>query len=391
MKLKHFIQAHVLLVLFMYAIFLSGITYLLHKSGTFKTIGTGVYVLDPAVDNKYQIKPIDTLSYGFLPYWSVGDFNTNDLNNLTDIAYFSLFLNDNGSIDTNNNHYTVWKSSQSLYSIVSKAKKQGVRLSITVSIHDNEKIENFLYCGEICWARSLAAINNEIEQSGFKGLNFDFENVGDTDPRLSTAYADYVSYISKHLKDKYEDKFLIVVSTYGDSVEKRRITDISKLNNSDVDYLFIMAYDFFRPNSNIAGPVAPLTGAQTDYHYDVTTMTKDYLTQIDASKLILGIPLYGLNFIVEEPRPYATRIPGNDFIDYSIQQNLGAVKGVATRENANIEWDEQSNTPYFTYYKPAEGVHRIVFFENDQSIDLKKKFASDNFFAGVGYWALGYE
>jgi spore germination protein YaaH len=388
--MKKFFAFHSFSVLALYATLLVSIVLIYLKWGTFsKFVDPQTNFLSPQNDNQYHLKPIETISYGFLPYWSVKDFNE-DLNELTDIAYFSIFLNPNGSIDKNNNHYTVWKNSMDLYSIVNLAKKEGVRLSLTVSIHDNDAIDEFLNCGTPCWELSFSDVSVELDSSDFKGINFDFENVGDTPSTLSTVYSEYISYMSKKLKQEYGKDFLVVVSTYGDSVEKRRITNIESLNNRDVDYLFIMAYDFFRPNSNIAGPVAPLTGANTNYHYDITKMTQDYLKFIDPTKLILGIPTYGINFIVEKPEPYSTRIPGNDFIEYSIQQNLGAIDVLIERETPEIKWDESSKTPYFTYYKPFEGVYRLVFFENDKSIQLKKDFAEKQGFAGVGYWALGY-
>ena len=374
-----------------YALILFGITTLFIYFGTFKALGTNqINLLEPKVNNFYQIKPITTIKYGFLPYWSIETFNTNELNNLTDLTYFSLFLNSNGTVDKSSNHYQMWENSDKLYYINQKAKEQGVRLNLTVSIHDNQTIETFLTCGQPCWKTSLTQVEDQISSSGYKGINFDFENVGNTPDTLSKLYAEYVVFMSNNLKQKYGNSFLIVVSTYGDSVVKNRITKISYLNTPEINYLFVMAYDFFRPNNDVAGPTAPLTGANSKYHYDITKMTEDYLTQITADKIILGIPLYGLNFIVEKPEPYAKRVLGNDVIQYSIQQNLGAINFLRKRENAEVKWDQVSNTPYFTYYKTVEGVHRIVFFENEKSIKLKQEFAINKGFSGVGYWALGY-
>lgn len=373
-----------------YALILLGITALFIHFGTFKALGTEVNVIEPEVENNYQLKPITTVKYGFLPYWSIADFNESKLEGLTDIAYFSLFLYRNGTIDKSSNHYAYWQDSDTLYFINQKAKNKGIRLSLTVSIHDNETIESFLVCGTTCWQNSLNQVDAEIINSDYKGINFDFENTGETSDYISKLYADYIKYMSDNLKQKHGQSFLVVVSTYGDSITKNRITKISYLNIPEIDYMFVMAYDFFRPNNDIAGPVAPLTGANTKYHYDVTKMTEDYMTQTTSDKLILGMPLYGLNFIVEKPEPYSKRIPGNETIQYSIQQHLSAIDDIILRENAEVKWDTVSSTPYFTYFKPVEAVNRIVFFENEQSLKLKEDFALNKGFAGVGYWALGY-
>lgn len=374
-----------------YALILLGITALFIYFGTFKALGTQINVIEPEVENTYQLKPITTIKYGFLPYWSIATFSESELDSLTDLAYFSLFLNSNGTIDKSSNHYSYWKESDTLYFINQKAKNKGIRLSLTVSIHDNETIEKFLLCGATCWQTSLNQVDTEIVESDYKGINFDFENVGDTPDQISKLYAEYIKYMSDNLKQRHGSSFLVVVSTYGDSITKNRITNISYLNIPEINYMFVMAYDFFRPNNDIAGPVSPLTGANTKYHYDITKMTEDYLTQTTPDKLILGMPLYGLNFIVEKPEPYAARIPGNEAIQYSIQQHLSAINEIIVRENAEVKWDSVSSTPYFTYFKPVEAVNRIVFFENEQSLKLKEDFALGKGFSGVGYWALGYK
>lgn len=338
---------------------------------------------------KFVPKNTDKIVYGFLPYWSVTTYNQ-DFNKITDLAYFSLFLNESGKVNTSDQTYTIWKEGKVFNQILENSAKNGVRNHVTVSIHDNDSINNFLNC-QSCYQTSLDSIRSEINSKKYiHGVNFDFEYVGEVEITTANKYSDYIKYMSAELKKEYGKNFMVVVSTFGDSFKKSRLTNILTLKNSGVDYFFVMSYDYFTPSNDTAGPVSPLIGAGKNYNYDVTSTITDYLKILDSKKIIMGIPLYGLNYIVESPTPYAKRIPGDDSIGYSIQQNLSEIFKLQNRERAEVLVDKVSSMPYFTYISDT-GVNRIVFFENQQSLIEKIGLSTRLKLAGVGFWALGYE
>ena len=346
-------------------------------------------------DNHYTLKNSQKISYGFLPYWSVGNYSPN-FDAVTDIVYFTFFLNSDGSIkkfDENGSldpSYNTWQSNGKLQTIIKESHAEGVRVSLTIAIHDNEGIENFLNCTK-CWENSYAELNTEVSKQGILGLNLDFEYVGDIPPGLDKKYADYATFLSNKFKKSHGNNFIVVVSTYADAAYKNRLMNLKYLNIPEIDYLFIMAYDFYRPTSDTSGPVAPISGAPQKYEYDLTLMIKDYLQRIPSSKLILGVPFYGYNWIVSGWAPYSKRIPGNDYIGYSVSQHYDAIKEKIDSEGLNVLWDEDAKSPYFTYYNYGAGVIRQVFFENQESVKEKIELAEKSGFAGVGAWALGYE
>jgi spore germination protein YaaH len=152
-----------------------------------------------------------------------------------------------------------------------------------------------------------------------------------------------------------------------------------------------MAYDFHYPNSDRAGPVAPINKVEDYTSYDINQMLKDYLKTIPPNKIILGVPYYGYNWVVESQTPYALRIPGDDYVGYSISQTYEDVAETILEINPEILWDESAKVPYFTYVSPTNGSYRMVYFENPDSLREKYKLVNSNNLGGVGIWALGYD
>jgi len=152
-----------------------------------------------------------------------------------------------------------------------------------------------------------------------------------------------------------------------------------------------MAYDFHRPTSETAGPVSPMNSAGTNSDYDLNLMIKDFLSQIAPNKLILGVPYYGYNWVVENGDKYAKRIEGTDLMGYSESEIYDNIMKDIDELNLNVMWDEAAQVPYYTYVSPDTGSTRQVYFENEQSLIKKYELVKKQNLAGIGIWALGYD
>ena len=338
-------------------------------------------------DNKYIV-------YGFLPYWSLDKIKYLHLDKLTDISYFALSINPDGSFSKTTEEgymepgYNNWKNSEDLNDLIKQAKKHGVRISLTVISHTDATSDYFLNCSS-CWPRFVANLKKELDSKGLRDVNLNFEYSDLTSGATADKYTQFADFVNTEL-DKYYGKSFVVVSTFADSVIKPRVTKIQDLGNK-ADALFIMAYDFHRPESDNAGPVAPIGGAGIKTEYDINTMINDYLQKVKPEKLILGVPYYGYNWVVEWGGDYAKRIPGNDYIGYSQSQTYETIMKSILKIKPKVMWDEIGQVPYFTYISPETGSRRQVYFENQESLKLKYVLAKTNNFAGIGIWALGYD
>ena len=332
--------------------------------------------------------------YGYLPYWSLDNAKYIQLDRLTDISYFGLTLDANGTFrkvlddGTAEPGYNTWKTSKELKKLIDNSKRHGVRFSVTIIAHEDDVSGEFLNCTP-CWDTFITELERELNSKNIRDVNLNFESSDLVDANTANKYTEFAKFVNEKLDAKYTNSF-VVVATFADSLVKPRMTIIGDLAKY-VDALFIMAYDFHQPTSDNAGPVAPIGGAGIYGEYDIQTMLKDYLTVAPPNKFILGVPYYGYNWVVVENEPYATRIAGNDAIGYSQSQPYSFIMDTILENNPKILWDDLAQVPYFTYISPSTGSLRSVYFENADSLRTKYRLAKNSNMLGVGIWALGYD
>ncbi|MDD3833766.1 MAG: glycosyl hydrolase family 18 protein, partial [Oscillospiraceae bacterium] len=66
--------------------------------------------------------------------------------------------------------------------------------------------------------------------------------------------------------------------------------------------------------------------------------------------------------------------------------NTAAVN-LAARENAEIQFDEESQSPFFNYYDD-QGREHEVWFEDARSIQAKLELVNEYNLGGVSYWTV---
>ena len=332
--------------------------------------------------------------YGFLPYWSLENSKYIQIDKLTDIAYFSLSIEPNGKITrilddgTEEPGYTYWRKSKALKDLVQKAKNNNVRVALTIISHQDDVSEKFLGC-QSCWKTFMKELKTELNFQKITDVNLDFEHHELVDEAVADKYTQFIKFVKTELGNEYTDSS-VVVSAFADSFVKPRITKPKEIAKY-ADGLFIMAYDFHQPSSENAGPVSPIGGAGVVQEYDIKTMLNDYMKNVSSSKLILGVPYYGYNWVVDSKEPNAKRIEGDDLIGFSQSQYYSNIVDTALDYNIEPSWDEIGQVPFFSYISNSTGSIRQVYYENPKSIKIKYDMAKDKNLRGVGIWALGYD
>ena len=130
----------------------------------------------------------------------------------------------------------------------------------------------------------------------------------------------------------------------------------------NVDYLNIMTYDHSHASP---GPIAPL-----DWVNRVLQYTRGQ--GVDMSKVLLGIPYYGVDWSTTDSGvSYTRRASG-------MAELLELAKGSVQRDSSQI--------PYFNY-TDALGVH-TVYFDDAQSWNAKLELLNQYRLGGVGAWSL---
>ncbi|MFH1648658.1 MAG: glycosyl hydrolase family 18 protein [Patescibacteria group bacterium] len=333
--------------------------------------------------------------YGYLPYWSIENSEYLQLDKLTHIAYFGLYLNPDGSFmettlgeddsiitePAKNN----WENNDELSKLIRKASRRDIRFALTVIAHIDEDIDAFLDCRS-CWDTLLNNLRTELDKKDITDVNLNFEYAGFTEEDKQEKFVELTKFLNEELDKTYEDSFL-VVSAFADSIEEKRVSSKLEKLGKAADAIFIMGYDFHRPQSDSVGPVAPIEGPG----FNITQMLKEHLSKVPPNKVILGVPYYGYNWIVEDDSEYAKRIDGSDLNGFSQSQSYETVLETIIEVDPILKWNEEGKAPYFTYVSPETASLRTAYYENADSLAVKYDLINQNNLAGVGIWALGYD
>ena len=160
------------------------------------------------------------------------------------------------------------------------------------------------------------------------------------------------------------------LSTYINEAALPRLVPIENVEQH-VDSFIIMGYDFHTP-SGASGAVAPLNGQVSLIGY-----MQSYLEKVEPSKLILALPHYGYDWK-----------EGGEKEEHRI---LPYVIANEESKKYGVQWDEITQTPWYSYVDPESGEKRITHFENIRSLGLKYDYINSKDLKGVGIWAMGYE
>lgn len=204
----------------------------------------------------------------------------------------------------------------------------------------------------------------EMRDGGFVGIDVDFEFLGKA---LAASYAAFLQELSQAVHTAGGYLMAAVAPKTSDTqpgvlYEGHDYAAIGKA----VDQVLLMTYEW----GYTYGPpmaVAPI-GA-------VRRVVEFALTQMEPGKILLGFPNYAYDWTL----PFtagATRA-----------QSIGneAAPLLAAQYGAEIQFDEQAQTPYFTYLDEAGQPHE-VWFEDARSALAKFGLLTEYGLSGLGYW-----
>ncbi len=235
--------------------------------------------------------------------------------------------------------------------------------------------------------RLASHLKSLIAEKNLDGLNLDFEYAGNPTLTQQHQFTDFVTTLTNQLKLQFP-QIEISLDVFADSALKPRIWDVNKLAQV-IDYFVVMAYDFHRPSSPVAGPIAPLRGGGESWELDVTQSLTSFLTIVPPSKLVLGVPYYGYGWHTTSATPLATTYPDSgELATFNRIQNLIRHPDNSIT-NLSINWNAVAFSPYLTYQQSGRWYQ--IWFEDERSLKLKYDLVKQTGLAGVALWALGYD
>lgn len=254
--------------------------------------------------------------------------------------------------------------------LLAEATRFGLRKRMVITPLDvNERFNNQLVVmvlSDVAMRENL--INNILQtmtDKGYQALDIDFEFIPG---EFRDAYVAFIAEVRGRLAPQgYQVSVAVPPKTSDDQPGLLyEGIDYAGIGNA-ADTVFLMTYEWgYRFGPPMA--IAPIPSVRRVLDYAVSVIPRE--------KIDMGIP----NYAYDWPLPYERGVTEAETIG-----NVEAVRR-AFRYDAEIQYDEQSQAPFFYY--TLDGVEHVVWFEDVRSIAAKYDLIEEYGFRGGGYWNL---
>ena len=273
---------------------------------------------------------------------------------------------------------------------IATARRRGV--PIVASVLDGTKADVMagILADPAQRARHVAALATFAATDKWAGIDLDYEQFAFADGRDTWAATrpNWVAFVSDLAARLHADGRTLTVSippvfdggqtgTSGYWVyDYAAITPL-------VDTVRVMAYDY-SVASGSPGPIAPLSWVDA-------VIAATARVSGDPSKLVLGIPLYGYNWVVATSGTCPPSAEGN------ISLSTREMTALAARRKATPTFDKANYEMTFSYELPVSAAgasctqSREVRYVDANGAQIRMQHAVDGGFGGVSLFAFGYE
>lgn len=280
--------------------------------------------------------------------------------NLTYLAPFSYEIQEDGSLKApplDNFKEIAQQNDAGLMMVVTNLAEDGFNAELGRTILSDEALQDQL----------LDNIIQITKQVGFQDVHFDMEFLP---PEMKESYNQFL----RKAKNRLSAEGLLISTALAPKTSAEQEGAWYEAHDYGahgeiVDFVVLMTYEWGYSGGppRAVSPIGPVTEV-VDYA----------LTEMPASKILLGQNLYGYDWTL----PYE---PGGEFAKaISPQQAIQ----IARENNVSISYDEVEQAPYYTYTDTAGNEHE-VWFEDARSIQRKFDLIKDRGLLGISYWKLG--
>ena len=315
-----------------------------------------------------------------------------NLDLIRDISPFWYGLTGESSIK---DKYALGKYTTPKEQVIARLKANGVLLLPTITDDNNKLVLANLLANPTSRSNIVQTIKSLVLKYNYDGIDLDFETFYTQDGRSSWAALkpNWIAFIKELSTALHDQGKLLSVTTPPDfAPETKRAgnwiyswAEIGPL----IDRLRIMAYDF---STTSPGPIGPLPWTEDGVKYAIT--------QMPASKVFLGIPGYG--------RDWITKVEGVCPKDFTSSVVVGAKAAVVMREAPNLAASNNALPTYnttnaestFTYKKtyvdPTNSASfctasRTVWYPDERSYAARTNLVGKYRLGGIAVWTFGME
>ena len=332
---------------------------------------------------------------GWLPDYSLSRNLPTVEGNLDLIRDISPFWYGLSGATTIKDKYALGRYTTPKATVIARLKSNGLVLLPTITDDTKKLVLAGLLANSTTRSSIVQSIKELVLRHNYDGIDLDFEVFYTQDGRSTwaTTKPNWIAFIKELSAELRQQGKLISVTTPPDFAPETKRAGNWVFSWAEIgpyiDRLRIMAYDFstVRP-----GPIGPLPWSEDAVKYAVT--------QMPASKVFLGIPGYG--------RDWITKVEGVCPKDFASSVVVGANAAVvmrsavelATSNNATITYNPTHAESTFTYKKtyvdPTNSASfctasRTVWFPDEKSYTARSNLVGKYRIGGIAVWTFGME
>ena len=318
------------------------------------TLIIGQAVIIPTAEDKKQSKLINGYAYPNIDRGAL----ISALGYISNISPFSYGIAEDGTlvnlVDTD---------------IITISQSFSVMPILIVTTLTEEGIFNSSRAEQILQNESLAdaVIENialKLESNDYFGVDVDFEYIP---AQNKTAYAEFIKKLKLKISALgYKTLVSLAPKTYAAQRGLLYEAHDYKALGEAADYVLVMTYEW----GYTYGPpmaIAPINKVREVIEYAVS--------EIDAKKVLLGVPNYAYDWTL----PYVQGSKAQSISNSFAIMNARSV-------GAEIVFDSQAMTPYYTYFKDEK--EHIVWFEDARSVKARMELINEFGLAGFSVWNI---
>lgn len=310
-----------------------------------------------SVAQRPEVTPVALTSRSlFIPYWNIPDAS-DDLSAYETLIYFGVAPDTAGSLKMDDGRLK-------LQTFIDNTPRSSHRF-LTIRMLDTA-VNQTLLENETIEDRVITNSNELAKQYGFDGIVLDLE-MGVLP--FSGVQEDITAFITAFTQAARGEDLSFAITLYGDTFYRQRPYDVARLA-SVVDEVYIMAYDLHKSHGE---PGANFT-FEDDNEYDFKQMVTDYTAVVPREKLAVIFGMYGYDWTLGsqgKPLKAANAIPLNQI------DEEGAIGDPVSREKHII-------------YTDADGFDHELWYEDEESANVKIEYLKQHGIGRVGYWVWGY-
>jgi len=213
--------------------------------------------------------------------------------------------------------------------------------------------------------RMIKNIMTTLAKKEYYGLNVDFEYIK---AESKEKYNEFLIKLGNQLrKDGYILMTAVAPKLSADQSGTLYEAHDYPAHGKSVDRVIIMTYEW----GYLYGP--PLAIAPVK---EVEKVIKYAVTEIPSKKILMGMPNYAYDWKLPYKKGSAAKV-----------LTIAAAERQAYKVGAKIEYNENSQAPFYQYYDET-GTQHIVWFDNPRSTKARLKLVNDYNLGGVSYWTI---